>query len=375
MDNRILKYLVLSDIHLGHAKNPTDNIVSNLMSYFKDNHMLFKTMDIVFVAGDIFDKLLMSNSKQYLLVVGWLTVLSNYCSKNNIKLRILEGTKSHDWQQASVLNTILKEISIDLDFKYIDTLHIERMDDLDLNILYVPDEYNHEAKDTLNEVRVMLASKNLTEVDIAIMHGQFHYQLPMITLKSSHDEDAYTDITKYFINIGHIHKHSVNGKILAQGSFDRLVHGEEEPKGAMVMSINRETDNAEYLFIKNKNAMTFKTLDYRYTTDSDVIDKLNKLKTKLREGSHIRVLVNNTSMLAKSKNEIRTQFPMFNINVESKDQSDKKDERIDLNEKVTVDSFNITRSNIKELLAVEVGKHKLTAVERSLFLRELKEVV
>lgn len=374
MTNLIIKYLVLSDLHLGHAKNHTVNIVANLNQYFKDNHKLFKELKIIFLAGDIFDKLLMTNSKQYLLVIEWLTVLSNYCAHNHIKLRILEGTESHDWQQAGVLNTVLNKIKLELDFKYIDTLTIEYMADLDMNILYIPDEYNDKAIDTYHEVQVLMKELNLTEVDIAIMHGQFHYQLPHVTLESSHDENSYSDIVKYFINIGHIHKHSVNGKILAQGSFDRLAHNEEAPKGGIVVSIDTVTENAEWIFIPNKRAMTFKTLDYSKLKDYDVYKELDKLIKILRHGSHIRIQVSNESLLVKNKHEIRAKYPMFNIEIESKKQKDKKDERIDLTDTVEINSFNITPKNISTLMEQEMVKYNLSKHETSILQTELKQI-
>jgi len=245
---------------------------------------------------------------------------------------------------------------------------------LDLNILYIPDEYNHNATDTYDEVLVRMKELNLTEVDIAIMHGQFHYQLPMITLESSHDENNYNDIVKYHISIGHIHRHSVNGKILAQGSFDRLVHGEEEPKGAMVVTINKITNNTEWLFIPNKNAMTFKTLDYRKLVDHEVYSELDKLVKLLRPNSHIRILVSNESLLAKNKHEIRNKYPMFNIEIQSKDQKDQKEEHINLDDTVVINSFNITKDNIMPLMEKELSKYDLTKKEMAVIDHELRQV-
>ena len=100
------------------------------------------------------------------------------------------------------------------------------------------------------------------EVDIAIMHGQFHYQFPRIKLDSSHDEQEYLNMVKHYIHIGHIHTHSSYDRIIAQGSFDRIAHGEEENKGCVVAKIdttNREND--EWMFLVNDKAMRFITLN------------------------------------------------------------------------------------------------------------------
>ena len=370
-----INYLVLSDIHLGHDKNKTETIVEHLVEYFKEYHKVFSKLNIIFIAGDIFDKLLMPNSKQYLLAIEWLTIICKYCSHNGIKLRILEGTKSHDWQQASVMNTVLSRLNIDLDFKYIDTLAIEKMSDIDLSILYVPDEYNHKAVDTYKEVKELLRDNGLGKVDIAIMHGQFHYQLPMIVLESSHNEEDYIDIVKYYISIGHIHRHSVNGKILAQGSFDRLAQGEEEGKGGMLISIDKNLDRAEFRFIENKLATIFKTFDYSMYDDVGINKIIERDLKNIKAGSYIRLIVSIDSMLTKSKKDINIQYPNITVGVETINQKKSKEKSIDLKSSVVIDSFHITKDNIISLLNIAIEKHKLTKEELSILDEELLVVI
>ena len=370
-----IRYLVLSDIHLGHDKNPTENIVANLRTYFEDNHKIFKHLDIIFIAGDIFDKLLVNGSKAFLLALEWLTTLAMYCKHNNIKLRILEGTPGHDWRQASVLNTVLKETNLDLDFKYIDTLAIEKMEDLGLTILYVPDEYKHKASETYEDVKKLLEEEHLTQVDIAIMHGQFHYQLPMIVLESSHNENDYLDIVKYYISIGHIHIHSVNGRILAQGSFDRLTHNEEEDKGGMVITIDKEHNDMEYIFIPNKNSMIFKTLNYSGIDDDTVYKLLDEDIRKIKEHSYVRILVNKDSSLKKSKDAVKHKYPNYYIKIESKEKKDTKLDQDKLLDMPKIDSFQITPDNIRELMSDEMSKHNLTVNELKIFEEELSLVM
>ena len=86
-----------------------------------------------------------------------------------------------------------------------------------------------------------MITSGLTKVDYAVMHGQFDYQLPKhITGMPRHDSQKYLDIVKHYIFIGHIHTHSVYDRIIAQGSFDRLTHGQEEPKGYVVSIVDDE---------------------------------------------------------------------------------------------------------------------------------------
>jgi len=350
-----MKYLVLSDIHLGHKNNKTINIVNNLKYFFKVNHKSFKTLDVIFVAGDIFDRLLSPNSEEYILAVEWITELAVYCKVHNIKLRILEGTPSHDWKQARVVESVLDRLELTIDFKYIQTLMIERMDDLKTTILYVPDEYKHKSSETLVEVRQLLNKEKLEQVDIAIMHGQFNYQLP-IMLESSHDETSYLDIVKYFISIGHIHTSSVFQRIVAQGSFDRLTHGEEETKGAMLLTTGI---NPTYEFIPNTRATIFKTVDIR-SSFHHLETIVNAIKG-LPKGSFIRVLASKGDDVKNTLKELQSRYIDYTFKIMYDTKDDEVLEAITVNHSDKIDTFAITPVNIKELLLTEVTKHNLSS--------------
>jgi DNA repair exonuclease SbcCD nuclease subunit len=60
-----LKYLVLSDIHLGSKNNTTAEIINNLDIFFKNYTQdgEFSELDIIFIAGDLFDRLLDMNDQ------------------------------------------------------------------------------------------------------------------------------------------------------------------------------------------------------------------------------------------------------------------------------------------------------------------------
>jgi len=373
MNVPFLKYLVLSDIHLGHSKNNTSDIIENLKNYFLVNHNKFKNLDMIVLAGDIFHKLLVTNSRQYLDTVSWLSWLLLYCSKHNIKLRILEGTPSHDWQQAKIIDTILKEMILDIDYKYIDTLHIEIMDDYGISILYVPDEWKHHASDTLKDVKELMKSNNLEQVDIAIMHGQFHYQIPMVVLDSSHDEKEYLRLVKYFISIGHIHTHSVFSRIIAQGSFDRLAHNEEEKKGGVLITLDPTLGN-KYEFIENKKSKIFKTIRTNVTTLDELIIELKTKLIKLPKFSYIRVITDSNHKLNRYEKEINKIFIDYYISIESNKKEDKK-KTLKLVTSKTNESFKIDPSNIKDLLDTEMLKHNLNKAEHDIYVEELKEVI
>lgn len=363
-----INYLVLSDIHLGHNINNTENIINNLQLYFKDNYKEFSKLDMICLAGDVFDKLLVSNSIDFVLSTEWLTELIVFCKQHDIILRILEGTPSHDRSQSKVITSIIKKLNIELDYKYIDTLYIEHHNRLGIDILYIPDEYKHKAEDTYKEVLELLTERKLQKVDIAFIHGQFHYQLPMVKLDSSHNMEDYLNIVKYYISVGHIHTPSVYERIIAQGSFDRLAHNEEEDKGGVVITLTEK--ESFFKFVYNKNAMIFKT--YRFDKESieDITNILDKDLKKLKDKSNIRIISNSEEFLSNNIKDIRVRYPNINIKIEKS--KNKEDNKFNIIEELPkIETFSITKDNILDLITAELNKYNLTEKE----IKELKSEV
>jgi len=303
--------LIISDIHFGHPKTPTSFIVSNFHTFFEENHELFAELDVLFIAGDITDRLIKIWDPVWKDIFRWYQWLMKYCEDHGIILRILEGTKSHDRGQASIAEGF--ERSDKIDFRYIDTMTIETLEGLD--VLYVPDDMCLGAEELKKEVQATLKSFKKTKVDICVLHGLFNYQLPMVNDLSFFDEDYMSSITRLFISIGHVHSFSERGKIIAQGSFDRLAHNEEEEKGAVYV----DTDTMEWKRVINKNAMTYHTVD---VSNMGSHKDLRKIVKGLREGSKIRLEGPATNALIQNVKELPELYPAMEWSVK-KEKEDK----------------------------------------------------
>lgn len=215
-----VKYLVASDLHYlkkGRTKKLIENFNLVFDNYSDRSEMI--DLDIIFLAGDVFDHITDITSGELDYITIWFRLLLSFCERHDIILRILEGTPSHDWKQSSYLSTLHSVYNTKVDFKYIDSVHIERIDKFQLDVLYVPDEWSSSADQTFNDVKNELKNNNIDMVDIAIMHGMFTYQLKGVGKeKIKHSEQSYLNIVRYYINIGHIHNYSFFDRIIAQGS-------------------------------------------------------------------------------------------------------------------------------------------------------------
>lgn len=282
-----LAMAVVSDIHMGNRRNPAAEIVENLRREFPDTPETGE-LDVIFLAGDVFDELLQLSHADVDDIDFWIADFLRMCKKRNIAIRVLRGTPSHDWNQPRRFVTLNEAARIEADLKYVSTLSIEYIEHLDIHVLYVPDEWELTTEKTLAQVRSLLKAKGLTKVDYAIMHGQFEYQLPSHVKAPKHDSAAYLELVSEFVFIGHVHTFSQNDRIVAQGSFDRLCHGEEAPKGH-VRFFKYDDGTHRLVFRENTGAKRFDTINCKGLDLEQTLAKIHAAVNSLPDGSYVRL--------------------------------------------------------------------------------------
>ena len=363
-----IKYLVFSDVHFGHDKTPTEFIINNLNNLLS-NYVDRKDIKAIFIAGDLFDRLLVYPNNIVSEITIFASRLLEFCAKKNIILRILEGTPSHDWKQSKCFIDIAKVMKLPVDVVYISTLEIEIIEHLNLTVLYIPDEYRPDANQTYTEVLDLIKAKGIDKVDIGIFHGQFNYQLPFKDKYNvCHNEENYLKIVKHFINIGHIHNFSTYNRIIAQGSVDRIRHDEEAPKG-IVECIIRPDMNDRYYFIENKKAKVYKTVNIKTNDLDKAIKQISKELLKLPVNSFIRIKAKKNNPAYLGLNEIKKLFPMcsFSRKAIEEEIEVEKDKLIE-NENNVYLPIDINKENIKQLLLdVITKKYELTNKQLEIF--------
>jgi DNA repair exonuclease SbcCD nuclease subunit len=350
--------------------NSAYNIILNLDTFFHKYKKEILDCDMIIISGDIFDRLLSPNSKDAIITYSWLARLAKFCEIHNIKLRILEGTPSHDWKQVKLLDEILKTIDIkNLDYKYFSELDIEYIEDLDLHILYIPDEWKDSAEKVYEDVKRKIKEHKLEKVDVVVMHGAFRYQIPNIESPHFHKEEDYIKITNYTINCGHVHNHSQFEKILVPGSFDRLTHADENiKKGGLLVTLHN--GSFSYKFLENTNALVFKTIDVTNKTMDEIIKILSKYSKQYGK-AHIRLLNKNANnSLVLQVNELNSKFPNLKITITNKNiNNEHKDKLLELktnNNKVV----KLDKENLMSLVEDKLNKLELDNEVRDLIEEE-----
>ena len=360
MKKKEISYLEISDIHLGHHKNKTEEIVANLTEFFSDfkSESSFTKLDYIFIAGDLFDRLLDLASKEFHEIMHFLARLMYFCQRHDISLRVLEGTPSHDWKQSRITSTLNEILEIDIDFKYIDTLHIEYHEKNGIWILYVPDEWTDNTDVTFSQVQQLLKEHGIQQVDIAMMHGLFQYQLQNVVGGNiqKHKESDYLSIVKHFINIGHIHTFSNYQRIIASGSFDRLSHGEEELKGGVLCTIREDGDD-EFVFVQNKKAKIFKTISIRHQDLDVCYSQIDKVLSKIPINSHIRIKAKKDHPIYSALEQFKVRYPLYYFTKKSEEEAEEDRHLLvstDISSDLEYTPITITPDNIVTMIMSEV---------------------
>lgn len=367
--NSRLNIGVMSDVHLGHDKTNSAFIVRNLFKAFPDNETTGE-LDLIWIAGDLFDKLLSLPSNAVAPIQMWMHAFLRMCKKRDIVLRVLEGTPSHDWKQPQLMMDINENSGIMADLEYITDLSIHRIERFGIDVLYVPDEWRAKNIDTWVEVQDLLKEKGLDKVDFSIMHGCFTYQIPpnIVDLFETHDTENYLSITRHLVFIGHIHQHSRYKRIMAAGSFDRLRHGEEEEKGHIRVTV--ETDgNFTAKFLVNHGAKRYDTLDFTKRPLDEVYRELDDLVANLPTDSHIRLQADTDDAVFRAGTDIKTRYSKIHISFKSNQRKEKIQPIVSRD---VIKSVNLSPSTIFTMMSKNLTEnHSAIAAQATTLLKEI----
>lgn len=359
------KLASISDIHLGHPTNSTAKIIGRLNQILSNEDFL-KKIDLLVLVGDVFDRLLDMSNPDVILIDEWIARLLRICYRHKVMVRVLEGTPSHDRKQSARFESI-NEINTKAGcgpalLKYVSELSIECIDEFDIDVLYVPDEWGPTADDTFDQVLELMNKAKLDCVDFAFMHGMFEHQLDIPGLPC-HSSEKYLSIVKHLIFIGHIHKYSSFERIYAQGSTDRLAHGEEEPKGFLFADI-LESGDYKVSFVENREATIYKTIPI---DQSDMVEALLYIEEVVKDfpaGSKVRIETTKGNPICSNMALLKEKWPLFTWTLKNDEKVVRKQTLL-IDHKRTYVPVQLNRQSLPGVMKaalVYVGKSEETVI-------------
>lgn len=342
----------LGDIHALHPVVPTHQILRCLNFALPDNAQT-AMIDFLHFTGDLTERSMAFGATDVHLLIPYLRHVLTMAKKHHIKVRVLEGTPSHDWRQNQIFKSLndpdptTGSTGIGADLKYIDQVHIEYVDEHGMYILYIPD-LRVDAEDIWKNVMQQMQTLGIDKVHYTIVHGAFTHQLPPAAISPyTHDPDRYCDITEHHIFANHIHIPSVYRNLLAGGSLDCLRHGEEHAKGYIRSYVSRDSKRHE--FIINPHKTQFKTLDLSGMTARECIRAVNQTLEYQDRLACIRILADRADEVYQLSDKLNSIFPNVKFSYDNL-------------KKIKTSVLSVeSRESIKSLSRVTLTKGNLTS--------------
>ena len=358
-----ISVLAISDVHLGCPRLNPVSLHERLLKYLYP--LISKDIKILFICGDFFDSLLNLNSMASLEAMRIIDELTSICIEVGCDLRVLRGTFTHDRNQPQ--HFINGRDPNDTRVRLFDKLSLEYHEPTGLYILYIPD--NLSSKDIYGDIRTILDSKGVDKADIIISHGYFAHLLPK-GVPEPHgclDVDKIQNYVRGCVLNGHVHLTSILKNVISVGSFDRLSHGEEGPKGFYRIDI--EDGVYKFNFIENKDASKFLTFDLRrFGTEANAAmtqfqEKWQKVVDSLQPNElvHLRVASDDEAIIAGCIQLAKTIYPNVFVDKAPTTRREQIVENVNLGlEELPI----ITQDNLAELLVPIIQKgHPSTTLD------------
>lgn len=359
-----LKILNVGDVHLGHRETSTSHIIENLTSCILKKEVL-ADIDLLTVAGDFFDTQISYDDPRIGEIEAFISRLLWECASNDVIVRVLKGTPSHDWNQSSFFERQKEMARVPVDIKYIDKLSIEFIEPLGITMLYVPDKWNPTStEDTFNQITKLMRDNGLKRIDFALMHGAFEFQLPDIVEEPTHDSDAFLEIIKHLIFIGHVHVRHFKERIIGSGAFDRLNHGEEGPKGFTIAEVNLDTGDFTNVFVENKNAKIYKTIDLKQATPAEVWNVAKELMGTYPPGSAFRLVTSSDESLSNEIIQIQKAYRNYEWKINIERSKKEKTERMSRALGEVMEKLPDLTPDVIETIVVQILSEKDVPEER-----------
>jgi len=284
----------IADLHFGVVDPLKEyQILSDqFLSHLREMNVL----DIVSIDGDVFDRKLMANSDAVMYAMMFIRDLVDICIQKNATLIILNGTSSHDADQLKLFTPFM---GAGVDLRLV--LNTQFLFVKGKKILCITEEYGK----GYDYYKRFLYDSGL--YDACYMHGTF---VGSIIGKNKPDLDSAREpvfcmndfaLCRGPIISGHVHVHNIYKKDFYYcGSPLRWRHGEEEPKGYLVLLHNLAT--RQYMVhMEEIESFVYKTInldDMLKTDPRYMVDYINNLKAQGVDNIRVRFTVEDLDKIA-----------------------------------------------------------------------------
>lgn len=256
---RPVKIVVISDIHFGAFD--AEVLFNELKEEFIAKLEEMEYIDLIVIDGDYFDTKLNMNSKHAKYSMRLFSLLYKVAVKKGAKIRVIQGTVSHDNNQLEILE--IEHSGRLCDIKFIYNVSEEEVFK-DFKVLYIPEEYVTSKDEYYGEYfdkkyDMIFGHGMVQEVSFCALTQESATTMSKAPIFST---DKFKEMVHGLVVFGHIHTSQlIKDTVLYAGSFSRWMHGEEEDKGFYEIDYDIDNKTCEYKFHVNKLARRFDTVE------------------------------------------------------------------------------------------------------------------
>lgn len=312
-----MKLINISDIHIGKKDDmKLEKELDIFLDYVKDN-----PCEVLTISGDLFDRVLTANEYGTVMAINFIKNLLSITTEHGTAVRIIKGTRSHDFNQLDILKFIKKEVS-EFYFNIIERNSTEEINGV--KFLYLPEEYPTDYDDFYKENLLSVEDKTY---DIIIGHGMIDFiaftgyeddSENRVHGTPTHKADDLIRVTKGPIIFGHIHeKQEYKNKIYYTGSYSRYSFDTPSEKGFMVFDIDLEdTSKFKMEFIENTEAPTYAVIDIDKLDLTDIDDHIKYINELTSQYDFVKIKTGNKARLdiARKLTEADSSIKIQSVN-------------------------------------------------------------
>lgn len=231
------RWLSLTDVHFGASHVSAKSLYDKLKAVV---YPQLKNINLLTIGGDFFDNAVYLCSEPATFGTMALHDMLELASQYGFAVRIIRGTFTHDRNQLSVTENIAKRYK-NLDFQYYTDIAVDEIGGY--TFLYLPDNLPYSClEETMKVIHAKLESVD-GMADFCVGHGYFRHAMPAVLgedkLAECYRAESFKKIIRQKVIMGHVHTPSVyQDFVYYGGSFDRINHGEEEPKGFLMIEVD-----------------------------------------------------------------------------------------------------------------------------------------
>lgn len=312
-----MKLINISDIHIGKKDDmKLEKELDIFLNYVKGS-----PCEVLTISGDLFDRVLTANEYGTVMVINFIKNLLSITTEHGTAVRIIKGTRSHDFNQLDILKFIKKEVS-EFYFNIIERNSTEEINGV--KFLYLPEEYPTDYDDFYKENLLSVEDK---AYDIIIGHGMIDFiaftgyeddSENRVHGTPTHKADDLIRVTKGPIIFGHIHeKQEYKNKIYYTGSYSRYSFDTPSEKGFMVFDIDLEdTSKFKMEFIENTEAPTYAVIDIDKLDLTDIDDHIKYINELTSQYDFVKIKTGNKARLdiARKLTEADSSIKIQSVN-------------------------------------------------------------